>query len=180
MSARENNREVLHEGRWLRFVREQGWEFIEHRDVRGIAVIIAVTRDQHLLLVEQIRIPLGGRVIELPAGLVGDGVERQNEDFAEAAKRELLEESGYSAKRMKPVFSGPMSPARSTDKYSFFLADELSRENAGGGDETEDIQVHTVPLAGIHAWLREKREQDFFIDPKIYVGLYVLEHPEVV
>lgn len=180
MSAGENIREVLHEGRWLRFVRERGWEFIEHRAVRGIAVIIAVTQERHLLLVEQERIPLGRRVIELPAGLVGDGAGRRGEDFAEAANRELLEETGYSAKWMKPVFSGPMSPARSTDQYSFFLAGELSRENAGGGDETEDILVHTVPLADIHTWLRERREKGFFIDPKIYVGLYVLEHPEVV
>lgn len=180
MNAHGDKREVLYEGRWLRLVRERDWEFIEHRAVRGIAVIIAITQEQCLLLVEQERIPLGRRVIELPAGLVGDGPERQDEGFAEAARRELLEESGYLAKQMRLLFSGPMSPARTSDQYSFFLAEDLTKTGPGGGDDTEDIVVHSVPLAIIHGWLREKHEQGFVIDPKIYTSLYFVEHPDSV
>lgn len=178
MSEFASKREILHEGRWLRFVRHRGWEFVEHRNVRGIAVILAVTPENSLLLVEQERIPLGRSVIELPAGLVGDGEAREGENFVEAAKRELLEETGYSAERMIPLFSGPMSPGRSADQYSFFRAEGVRREHEGGGDETENIRVHAVPLDEIHEWLRAQGRAGFAVDPKIYAGLYFLRHPD--
>lgn len=178
MSEHQPTREVLHEGSWLRFVRHRGWEFVEHRAVRGVVVIVAVTEKNELLLVEQERIPVGGPVIELPAGLVGDGAARSGEEFSDAAKRELLEETGYSAARVQPLFSGPMSPARSTDQYSFFRAEEVRRQNDGGGDATEDIRVHAVPLSGIHEWLRAQRRAGLIIDPKIYIALYFLQNPD--
>ncbi len=180
MSRDESRREVLFEGRWLRFVRARDWEFVEHRNVRGIAVIIAVTPDGRLLLVEQERIPVGQRVIELPAGLIGDAEARANEDFSEAARRELLEETGYSATRISFLFAGPMSPGRSADQYSFFRAEGLERIHAGGGDETEDIVVHAIPLTEIHDWLRVCRADGVLIDPKIYTGLYLLQHSDAV
>ncbi|MCO5044171.1 MAG: NUDIX hydrolase [Kiritimatiellae bacterium] len=180
MSGEESKREVLHEGRWLRFVRERDWEFVEHRSVQGIAVVIALTSDDRLLLVEQERIPLGRSVIELPAGLIGDTEARAGEDFADAARRELLEETGYSAERVQLVYSGPMSPGRSADQYSFFRADGVARVHAGGGDETEAITVHAIPRAEIHAWLRAQQAAGRLIDPKIFVGLYLLQYPNAI
>ena len=174
MTPGASSREVLYEGRWLRLVRVRDWEFIENLGIRGIVVIIACTPDRHLLLVEQERIPLGGHVIELPAGLVGDHPGADGESLAEAARRELLEETGYRAESMSFLFSGPASPARSADLYTFFLAEDLRRVGEGGGDETEDIRVHAAPLARIHDWLRERAAAGLLVDPKIYIALHVL------
>lgn len=174
MSARDPNRRVLYEGEWLRLISQQGWEFIEHRRVKGIVVVIAKTPDDHMVLVDQYRVPLGRRILELPAGLVGDGAAADDENFAEAARRELVEETGYLADRVKFLFEGPMSPGRSPDGYTFFLADGLKKVSAGGGDGTEDIRVVEMPLKGADQWLDERRRAGDLIDPKIYIGLYVL------
>ena len=59
-------------GRFLRLLSRDGWEYVERPNIRGIAVIVAVTDDAKLLLVEQYRASVDRRVISLPAGLVGD------------------------------------------------------------------------------------------------------------
>jgi ADP-ribose pyrophosphatase len=174
MSRDLSKRRILHEGDWLRLISERGWEYIEHRRVRGIVVIIARTPDDRLLLVEQERIPLGRRTLELPAGMVGDRAGRSFEDAAEAARRELLEETGYAAARITRWFAGPMSPGRSADLYTFYLAEDLRKEGEGGGDEQEDIRVHAMPLADAERWLCAREEEGLLIDPKIFIGLYAL------
>ena len=65
--------EVLYEGQWLRMCRRGRWEYAERTHGDGMAVIIvAATPDDRVLFVEQPRVPLGARTIEMPAGLVGD------------------------------------------------------------------------------------------------------------
>ena len=174
MSADRSDYEVLHQGRYVRLVRKNGWEFVERDGISGIVVVVAVTDDQRLLLVEQHRIPLDGRVIELPAGMVGDRPEAPDESFVAAARRELIEETGYEASALHPLTSGPYSPARSNALYTFFRATGLRQVGEGGGDEHEDIVVHAVPLADVHTWLEEKAAVGLLIDPKIYAGLYFL------
>lgn len=174
MNASHDSRRVLHEGEWLRLISERGWEYIEHRHVRGVVVIIGRTDENRLLLVEQERIPLGRRVLELPAGMVGDGAARASEKLMEGARRELLEETGYAAAKITEVFTGPMSPGRSADLYSFFLAEELRRVGEGGGDEFEEIRVHEMPIQGAEAWLRARETDGLLIDPKIFIALYFL------
>ena len=166
--------EILHQGRYVRLVRRDGWEYLEREGIRGIAVIMAVTDDQALLLVEQFRTPLQGRVIELPAGLVGDRAEAPGESFAEAARRELIEETGYEPESVHQLTSGPYSPARSDALYAYFRARGLRQVSEGGGDEHEDIVVHKVPLNGLESWLDARAATGLLIDPKIYAGLYFL------
>ena len=68
-----NLKTTLYEGDWLRLVRIGHWESCERTHGQGMAVIvIAVTPADEVLFVEQYRIPLGARTIEMPAGLVGD------------------------------------------------------------------------------------------------------------
>ncbi|MCS6772343.1 MAG: NUDIX hydrolase [Kiritimatiellae bacterium] len=167
-------RTVLCEGKWLRFVSESGWEYVEHRRVRGVVIVIARTPEDRLVLVDQYRVPLKRRVLELPAGLVGDGAASDDEAFADAARRELLEETGYWAGRIEFLFDGPMSPGRSPDFYSFFLAENLEKRGRGGGDGTEDIRVEEMPLDGAEGWLDARRKAGELIDPKIYIALYFL------
>ena len=170
----EGDYEVLHQGRYVRLVRRQGWEFVEHDGILGIVVMVAVTEANELLLVEQYRVPLASRVIELPAGLVGDKPDARDESFAEAARRELLEETGYEAAAMHRLTAGPYSPARSNALYAFYRATGLRAVGEGGGDEHEDIKVHAIPLADLPRWLDQQAANGLLVDPKIYAGLYFL------
>ena len=63
---------ILHDGEFLRLKRRDNWEYVERANARAAVIIVAVTDDDALLLVEQPRVPIGGPVLELPAGLVGD------------------------------------------------------------------------------------------------------------
>jgi ADP-ribose pyrophosphatase len=92
---------VVAAGKYIELVRQNGWEFARRKGISGIVGIIAVTDDRKLVLVEQHRPPVGARVIELPAGLAGDAKGHEKEDLADAARRELLEETGYVARRME-------------------------------------------------------------------------------
>ena len=57
------------------------------------------------------------------------------------------------------------------EMITFCLATGLEKVGPGGGDDSEDIVVHEVPLSDIDDWLREQQD-DRFLDPKIWTGLY--------
>ncbi len=161
---------LLHEGEFLRLLRRRHWEYVERTNARGVAVMVAVTADAELLLVEQYRLPVARSVIELPAGLVGDlGAD---EPLLEAARRELIEETGYRAGRMEVLAEGPTTAGLSNEITTFCVARELTRVGPGGGDASEDITVHPVPLAELRNWLRVHSKRAA-IDPKLYAGLWL-------
>jgi len=170
MSEAENTARILHEGEFLRLLRRRHWEYVERTNSRGVAVIVAVTDAGELLLVEQYRLPLQRPVIELPAGLVGDVGE--TETLFEAAQRELEEETGYRAASMSELASGPTTAGLSNEITTFCQASGLTRVGSGGGDASEDITVHPVPLAGLRDWLGTQSLRAA-IDPKLYAGLWL-------
>jgi len=102
-------RTTLHTGKFLALVKVGHWEFADRVNAAGAAVIIAVTTEQKVLLVEQYRTPVHARTIELPAGIIGDEPGSTDESIAEAARRELLEETGYTAENIEAVTTGPSS-----------------------------------------------------------------------
>lgn len=165
-------REILFEGKHLRLVRDGRWEYAERTKASGAAVIVAVTDEGSLILTEQFRVPMGKRVIELPAGLVGDLDGAEHEEMAEAARRELIEETGYEAGEMKFLTMGPPTAGLATELVSFFLATKLKRVGPGGGDDSEQIKVHEVALEDFENWLRGRPSGEVLIDPKVYVGLW--------
>jgi ADP-ribose pyrophosphatase len=79
--------DTLFTGRHLALVKQGKWEFVQRCKASAVVSIIAVTPNDEVLLVEQLRVPVGLSVIELPAGLVGD--EEAHEDLLIAANREL-------------------------------------------------------------------------------------------
>ena len=162
---RESRVEVLYDGEHLRFVRRNGWEFVERKNITGIGILVAVTEGGGVLIVEQWREPVGARVLELPAGLMGDEGEEEPEA---AANRELVEETGYRAGEIEKLMEGPPSPGVANEIVTVYLARRLIRVGEGGGVGGEDITVHEVPLHRVLDWLEEKRAEGFLIDPKTY------------
>ena len=166
--------ETVWEGRWLRIRQRGTWEFAERTHADGMAVIIvAVTPEQKLVFVEQFRVPLQQRTIEMPAGLVGDN---DGEDTLEkAAARELLEETGWQASHVEVLMEGPTSSGMSTERIAFCRATGLTRVHAGGGDESEDITVHEVPVAEAAQWLCARMAEGYSMDPKLWAGLWFVD-----
>jgi ADP-ribose pyrophosphatase len=167
--------EVLHAGHWLRLVRRGRWESCERVHGDGMAVVIlAETPDGRVLFVEQHRVALGARTIEFPAGLVGDLGDEDTLDAA--AHRELVEETGWRAARMQWLLTGPSSGGMSNERLAFLLAHGLEQVGPGGGDASEDIQVHAIPHREVPRWLLAMRDAGRELDPKLWAGLWLLEH----
>lgn len=171
---------ILASGKHLRLVSKQGWEFVERHSASGVVGIVAVTPDERLLLVEQFRLPIGCIAIELPAGLAGDVLGQELEDLETAARRELLEETGYAAERLTYLATGPSSAGLTNETVVLFLAEGLRQESAGGGDGNENITVHAIPLDEVAPWLQMRAAEGALIDLKIYAALYFLrQQPKV-
>lgn len=163
---------TLFDGKHVRLVSRGGWEYAQRKSVTGIVAILAVTNDGKLILVEQYRPPVGKRVIELPAGLAGDVAGQETEELAAAARRELLEETGYEADEMNYLADGAASAGITDEVITLFRATGLRKTGAGEGDGSEDITVHEVPLADVRRWLEERRAGGSLIDLKVFSGLY--------
>jgi ADP-ribose pyrophosphatase len=166
--------EVMAAGKYLRLVKRGHWEYADRHTCTGAVAIVAITEDRRLLLAEQYRIPLLKNVLELPAGLVGDVPGEQHEEMATAARRELVEETGYEAAEMRWLAAGPSSAGLTSEVVDFFLATGLKRVGAGGGDQHENIVVHEVSLDVVPDWLAERAAAGVLIDPKVYAGLFLV------
>ena len=169
-----NLKQTLYEGQWLRLVRIGHWESCERTHGQGMAVIvIAVTPADDVLFVEQYRIPLGARTIEMPAGLVGD--DHAEDTLVDAARRELIEETGWSPGRVEVLLTGPTSSGMSNERIALVRARDLVRVGDGGGVDDENIIVHAVPRAEAPAWLMRKRAEGFELDLKLWAGLWMID-----
>lgn len=170
------NPKDLYLGKYLGLVESNGWEFATRTNASAVAVIIAVTEAGELVLVEQYRVPVKRSVLELPAGLVGDQGD-PDEDIREAALRELLEETGFRAGRLDLVHEFPSSAGLTDERITVYLATQLVKEGPGGGDDSENIIVHTIALQQIDQWLADRSADGMLLDPKIFAALYWLAHP---
>jgi ADP-ribose pyrophosphatase len=168
------NTTTLHTSKFLALIKEGRWEYVNRVNATGAALIAAVTAEQKLLLVEQYRIPVHSRTIELPAGIIGDELGSADESNAEAARRELLEETGYDAEHIEPLTTGPACSGITSERVTLFRATGLRRTGKGGGVAHEDITVYEVPLAEIVPWLEAKAKTGVLVDPKVYTGLFFI------
>jgi ADP-ribose pyrophosphatase len=162
---------VIARGRFLTFLDEGGWEYVTRPGVTGVVVIVAFTPDGKLVLVEQPRPAVHRTVVELPAGLVGDLEARTGESLIDAARRELIEETGYDARELVALGEGPVAVGISDEVVTLLLARGLSRVGPGGGDATEQITVREVALPELRAFLAARQDAGLAIDLKIFAGL---------
>ena len=172
---REPNREVLAETRFLRMVQDGTWTYVQRPNISGAIAIAGVTDENEIVLIDQFRIPTSGRVIELPAGLVGDSDELLSETFEEAARRELEEETGYVADTITPIVNGASSAGLTDERVQLMLATRLTKVGEGGGDDKEDIIVHTIPLDQVDRWLDQQIASGKDVDFKVFAGLYFVK-----
>jgi ADP-ribose pyrophosphatase len=160
--------EILWSGRFIEAKRLGKWEYVSRTRGVSAAVILAV-EDGHVLLVEQYRVPIGARCLELPAGLVGD--EEEGEAAAAAAIRELEEETGYRAERAVDLGRYYASPGMSSEGFTLVRAEGLTKVGEGGGVAGEDIEVHRVKLADVPAFVAERRAAGVAADAKLLLLL---------
>jgi ADP-ribose pyrophosphatase len=156
--------EIVWQGKYVTTKRRGPWEYVGRARGIGAAVILAID-DGHVLLVEQYRVPLQARCLELPAGLVGD--ETEGEDVATSAARELEEETGYRARDIEIIGAFASSPGMVSETFTLVRAHGLTRVSNGGGVPGEDITVHRVPVGAIQTFIDAKRTEGIVIDVKM-------------
>jgi 8-oxo-dGTP pyrophosphatase MutT (NUDIX family) len=139
------------------------WEALERLGIGGIVVMIAVTPSGNVILEKQFRPPVGREVLELPAGLV-----EPDESMEVAAKRELIEETGWSAGKLEFLAEGPISTGASTEALRAYLCTDLDYVGKNGGDDNEIIEVIEVPIQHAQDYLRTAQAKGTLIDLKVF------------
>ena len=160
--------EVMWEGKFVRALKRGKWEYAGR--TKGIrAVVILAEYEGKVILIDQPRVPLGVRCVELPAGLVGD-VDPDATVEATAVK-ELEEETGFTAERVELLGEYYSSPGMLSESFTLVRAHGLRRIGAGGGDDNEDINVHLVARADVPGFIEQKRAEGFGVDVKLLIFL---------
>ncbi len=155
-------------GRFITAKKQGRWEYVSRACGIRAAVILAVD-DGHVLLVDQYRVPLGRRCLELPAGLIGD--DSAGEAPEVAAARELEEETGYRAGRVEDLGEFYSSPGMVSESFHLMRAHDLTRVGDGGGVDDEGIVVHRVALTAVSGFVAEMRAKGYAVDVKLLLML---------
>jgi 8-oxo-dGTP pyrophosphatase MutT (NUDIX family) len=108
----------------------------------GFSAVVPVTEEGGVVLVRQWRQPVGGFTLELPGGGVDEG-----KDPREAARRELLEETGYRAEDLSHLVSVRTSPGRSTEVCHLFRCKAVRQASGPRPEPTEFVSAVELPLA---------------------------------
>jgi ADP-ribose pyrophosphatase len=160
--------EVMWEGRFVRAIKRGKWEYASRaRDVR--AVVIIAEHEGKAILIDQHRVPVGGRCLELPAGLVGD--EDENATIEWSAVNELEEETGFTAERIERLGDFHASPGMLSESFTLVRAHGVHKIGDGGGNDDEDINVHLVAREDIPAFIEQKRAEGMAVDVKLLLFL---------
>ncbi|UOQ68381.1 NUDIX hydrolase [Hymenobacter volaticus] len=115
----------------------------------NVVLVFPVTEDQHVIMVRQYKHGIGEILIEVPGGVIDEG----ETSPLEAAKRELVEETGYVSDEMEQLIAVSDNPTKDTNRIYFFLARNARLVAAQHLDETENIEVLRVPLAQVEAMI---------------------------
>jgi ADP-ribose pyrophosphatase len=166
--SRDDTAQTVWEGKYIKVTKQGRWEYVSR--TRGVTAAVILAIDEgHVILVEQYRVPIGARCIELPAGLVGD--EAAGEEIEAAAIRELEEETGYRAECMVDLGRFHSSAGMSSEGFNLLRAEGLTKVGEGGGVPGEDIEVHRVALNHVPAFVAAKRAEGTCVDVKLLLLL---------
>ena len=159
--------EIMWQGQFVTAKRRGRWEYAgRSRGIRA-AAIVALDKEGHVLLVEQYRVPLGKRCLEIPAGLIGDHEGDEDEAPEAAAARELEEETGYRADTWETLGEFYSSPGMVSESFTLLRASDLTKVGEGGGTDSEDIRIHRVALNNLSEFVAARRAEGLAIDVRI-------------
>lgn len=111
--------------------------------------VVAVTPDEHLVLVTQFRYGSEAMSLEIPGGIMDAG-----EDPVAAGLRELREETGYAGKRARLLGSVHPNPAIQSNRAHFVLVEEATCDHPLGWDEDEELALRLEPVESALAMAR--------------------------
>ena len=152
--SKKDKKVILKKGNFLQLVQVGRWEYSERVNCSAIVIIVSLTDKKEVIFVEQYRPPLRKNVIEFPAGLINDSEINKRESLIAGARRELIEETGYRAGKIKRILTGPVSSGSSGDKINMLLATDLKKVSDGGGVEFETIKVHEIPINNVDTTMK--------------------------
>lgn len=165
--------QIVWEGKFIITKVRGRWEYVGRaRNIRAAAII--AIEDGYVLLVEQYRIPLGKRSLEIPAGLIGDDDGEEDEAPETAAMRELEEETGYTAQRMENLGEYYSSPGMVSESFTLLRAHGLTKVSQGGGLPGENITVHRVKLTELRQFVADWRASGHAVDVRL--AILMAEH----
>ena len=174
-------KKLVYKGEYLKVIQKEyltktkkrgNWDYIERK---GAVIIFALTKEKEVILEKIFRIPLGSFSLELPGGML----DKKGESACQAAKRELLEETGYLAKKLTPVFQWPLEPSLVPDEAILFFAPDVEFKEKTDGEDSEEIEVLKVPLEKLEEFLLESKK-DMTVDLKIFGALSILQNKKFV
>jgi ADP-ribose pyrophosphatase len=162
------NRQEIYNGKIIRVIKDDvelangirtTREVVYHKEA---VAVVAVDENNKILLVTQYRYAIGKDLQELPAGLVDEG-----EEPLDAAKRELLEETGCRAARWELLTSAYTSPGSHNEKIYVFSASDLSRVADQRLDKDEILTFSQVPFSQALSAVKEGK----IADAKTIIGI---------
>lgn len=153
------------EGKYIRIVTRGGWEYVER--CGGVsAVVILAEHEGKIILIEQSRVPLGGRIcLELPAGLIGD---EDDKGVEETAVKELEEETGFTAARIERLGEFFSSPGMVAEGFQLVRAHGVRPCDS---PVEEGIEVQLVERERIAEFVAQRRAAGVAIDVKVLLLL---------
>ena len=160
-SIRRVERKLIHHGHIFDYYEdtmetEEGhrhvWDTIVHN---GAAAVVPVREDGKILLVRQYRNPVERMTLEIPAG----GLQSREEPTADAAARELSEETGYTAGSMEKLLSFCSTIASCNEKIDIYVAKDL-KPGKQHLDDDEFLNVEKIPLKDVIRMIYDGKIQD--------------------
>ena len=156
--------ETMWQGKYISALKRGRWEFVSRTGSTN-AVVIVAEHEGKVILIEQFRVPVGGRCLELPAGLVGD--EDEHATVEGTAVKELEEETGFTCDRVERLGDFHSSPGMVAESFTLVRAHGVRKVGEGGGTEHEEIEVFLVPRAEIPGFVASRRALGVSVDVKL-------------
>ena len=156
--------QTMWQGKYISALKRGRWEYVSRTGSTN-AVVILAEHDGQMILIEQYRVPVGARCLELPAGLVGD--EDQHATVEGTAVKELEEETGFTCASVERLGEFHSSPGMVAESFTLVRAHGVRKVGEGGGNDHEDIAVHLVAREDIPEFIRTRRDAGVAVDVKL-------------
>jgi len=173
------NDELVFDGKFIRLIRRHFrgtrgrdgiWELVERKTHGHSVAVAAVTSRGEVILEKMFRVPSKTYVLELPAGIA----DRRGENKLALARRELLEETGYTAEHFEKLAGGFIDPGLVIGEMVVYLARNARRVRTPEHENGEDIQVLKVSTKKLARFLSYP-PKGIKVDIKLFGLLYHLK-----